>query len=50
MFSISELSLASCKGIELIRMAWLGIRLPAPFSSAKARLAEMLRRNTAVIR
>ena len=39
MFSISELRRASWRGMALIRIAWLGIRFPAPFSSASARLA-----------
>ena len=38
MFSISELSLASCRPRVLIRMPWLGIDAAMPFSSASARL------------
>jgi hypothetical protein len=33
-FSISELAFVSWSGIALMRIAWLGIRFPAPFSEA----------------
>ena len=39
MFSISELSFASCKPSVLIRMPWFGMDAAMPFSSARRRLA-----------
>ena len=43
MFSMAELSLASCRPSVLIRMAWFGIEDATPFNSASCRLAAFSR-------
>ena len=48
-FSISELACASRSGIELMRMDWLGMRLPNAFSSASAARAAIHAFNAGVV-